>query len=401
MGAVTPLGLTIEEFWSGLTSGKSGIGYITQFDAANFPVKIAAEVINFEPAEYMEPKLVDRTSRFTQFAIAAAKMAVKSARLDFSAEPSERIGAVIGTCVDIESISRELEVLKNRGPRRVSPLLVSRIGTHMAAAQIGMSFGVKGPNMSVNTACASGAHALATAFDQIQLGYADVMIAGGTEAAITSLPMAGLAVVNALSREPNPAKASRPFDFNRNGFIYGEGAGIMVLESYEHAINRGAPILAEFGGYACSFDAYNEAAPNFETQAMAMSTALKNAGVEPEDIDYINAHGTSTKLNDATETNAIKTVFGKRAYQIPVSSNKSMIGHIICAAGAIEAIATVLTIDSGIIPPTINYETPDPECDLDYVPNVARQGEVKFCLSNSFGMGGQNCCLVLKIFTGG
>jgi 3-oxoacyl-[acyl-carrier-protein] synthase II len=241
---------------------------------------------------------------------------------------------------------------------------------------------------------------LATAYDYIQLGYADAMLAGGTDAAIAELPIAGMGLVGALSREANPAKASRPFDLNRNGFVYGEGAAILVLESLEHAIDRGIPILAELAGVSRSFDAYNEAAPDPEVEAIAISGALKNAGVTPEDVDYINAHGTSTKLNDASETKAIKTVFGKHAYKIPVSSNKSMIGHIVTAAGAIEAVASVLTINSGIIPPTVNYEVPDPECDLDYVPNVARRAEVNVCLSNSFGMGGQNCCLVFKRFTG-
>ena len=400
VGAITPLGLTIDKFWQGLTGGKSGIGLITRFDTTNLSVKIAAEVNDFDPANYMELKLADRTARFTQFAIAAAKMAAESARLDFSRETSERIGVTIASCVDVESISQELEVLKNRGPKRVSPLLISRIGPHMAAVHVGLMFGVKGPNTSVNTACASGADALATAFDHIRWGHADVMIAGGTESAITPLPIAALGNVGALSRETNPVRACRPFDLNRNGFVYGEGAGIMVLESYEHATGRGASILAELCGVGRSFDAYNEAAPNPDTQAMAMSIALRDAGVDPDKIDYINAHGTSTKLNDATETKAIKIVFGNHAYKIPVSSNKSMMGHIISAAGAIEAIASVLTINSGTIPPTINYETPDPECDLDYVPNVARKSRVDICLSNSFGMGGQNCCLVLKRFNG-
>lgn len=400
LGAITPLGLTIDEFWRGLVSGRSGIGPITRFDTTNFPIKIAAEVNGFEPTNYMEPKLADRTARFTQFAIAASRMAVESARLDFSQEHRERIGVTIASCVDIENIARELEVLKNRGPKRVSPLLISLIGPHMAAAYVGLLFGAKGPNSSVNTACASGAEALATACDHIRSGYADIMIAGGTESAITPLPVAALGNVGALSRETDPARACRPFDLNRNGFVYGEGAGIMVLESYEHAVGREAQILAEMGGAGRSFDAYNETAPNAETQALAMSLALKHAGVAADEVDYINAHGTSTRLNDATETGAIKIVFGSRAYKIPVSSNKSMTGHIISAAGAIEAIASVLTLNSGIIPPTINYETPDPECDLDYVPNVARHARVNVCISNSFGLGGQNCSLVLKRFNG-
>jgi len=399
MGVVTPLGSTINEFWAGLTAGKSGASHITQFDTTNFPVKVAGEIIGFEPTKYIEPKMVDRTARFTQFAIAASKMAVESAKLDFSKERAERIGVSAATSVDINGIIKEHEVLKNRGPKRISPLFITRIGPHMASVQIGILFGAKGPNSSVNSACASGADALATAYDYIQLGYADVMLAGGTDAAIAELPIAGMGLVGALSREPNPAKASRPFDLNRDGFVYGEGSGILVLETLEHASSRGAPILAELAGIARSFDAYNEAAPDPAAEAIAISGALTEAEVMPEEVDYINAHGTSTKLNDASETKAIKTAFGKHAYKIPVSSNKSMIGHIITAAGAIEAIASVLTINSGIIPPTVNYETPDPECDLDYVPNVARQAKVNICLTNSFGMGGQNCCLVLKRFT--
>jgi len=398
MGVITPLGSTIDEFWTGLTAGKSGISHITRFDVTNFPVKVNAEVTNFEPTQYMDTKIVDRTGRFTQFAIAASKMAVESARLDFSAETPERVGVTVATTVDIRGIINEHEVLKSRGPKRISPLFVTRIGTHMASVQIGLLFGVKGPNSSVNSACASGADALATANDYIQLGYADVMLAGGTDAAITELPIAGMGLVGALSREVDPAKASRPFELNRSGFVFGEGAGIVVMETLEHAMERGAPILAELAGIARSFDAYNEAAPDPNVEAIAISSALKNAEVMPEDVDYINAHGTSTKANDASETKAIKIAFGKHANEIPVSSNKSMIGHIITAAGAIEAIASILTINSGIIPPTINYETPDPECDLDYVPNVARNAEVNVCLSNSFGMGGQNCCLVLKRF---
>jgi 3-oxoacyl-[acyl-carrier-protein] synthase II len=400
MGVVTPLGLTVDEFWAGLTAGKSGIGCITRFDATSFPVKVAGEINDFEPLRYMDVKMVDRTARFIQFAIAAANMAVESARIDLSAESPERIGVTIATTVDVRGIIEECEVLKRRGPKRINPLFATRIGPHMASVQVGILLGAKGPNSSVNSACASGADAVATAYDHIQLNYADVMLAGGTDACIAELPIAGMGLVGALSRETNPAKASRPFDLNRNGFVYGEGAGILVLETLEHAMSRGAAILAELAGVSRSFDAYNEVSPDPEMEAVAISSALQNAGITPEDVDYINAHGTSTRLNDASETRAIKIALSSHAYRIPVSSNKSMIGHIITAAGAIEAVASVLTIRTGIIPPTINYETPDPECDLDYVPNVARQAEVNVCLSNSFGMGGQNCCLVLKRFMG-
>ena len=400
MGAVTPLGLTVDEFWAGLTAGKSGVGYITRFDATNFSVKVAAEITDFEPEKYMDIKMVDRSARFTQFAIAASKMAVESAKLDFLEIRPERVGVSIATTMDISGITREHEVIKSRGPRRVSPLFVTRIGPHMASVQVGLLFDAKGPNSSVNSACASGSDALATAHDYIQLGYADVMLAGGTDATINELLVASMGLLGALSREINPDKASRPFDLNRDGFVAGEGSAILVLETLEHAMVRGAPILAELAGVARSFDAYNEAAPDPEVQAMAITAAIKNAGIKPEDIDYVNAHGTGTRLNDASETKAIKIALGEHAYKIPVSSNKSMLGHIITAAGAVEAMASILTINHGIIPPTINYETLDPDCDLDYVPNVARPADVNVCLSNSFGMGGQNCCLVIKRFTG-
>jgi len=265
---------------------------------------------------------------------------------------------------------------------------------------VGMLLGAKGPNSSVNSLCASGADAIGTAMNFIRLGYADVMFAGGSDASLGRLGIAGIDILGALSRQTDPSKACRPFDLNRDGFVYGEGAGLLVLESYEHARKRGAPILAEVAGAGWSFDAFDQTAPAPESEAYAMKTALKTAGVNPQDVDYINAHGTSTRLNDATETKAIKMVFGDRAYKIPISSTKSMIGHIICAAGAIEAIAATLCVNHGVIHPTINYETPDPECDLDYVPNKARQAQVNVCLSNSFGLGGENCCLVLKRFKG-
>jgi len=400
MGVISPVGLTVDEFWRSLTSGKSGICSITQFDTNNFPIKVAAEVSNFEPSKYLDDKMIDRTARFTQFALASSIMAVESAKLDFAANNLERIGVCIANTFDIRGIIQENEVLRSRGHRRVSPLFVTKIGSHIPSVQAGLLFGVKGPNSTVNSACASGSDALATAYGYIQLGYADVMIAGGTDSAIVELTLAGMAIVGALSREVDPAKASRPFDLNRSGFVFGEGSAVVVMETLEHALARGAPILAELAGVARSFDAFNEASPDPEVQAIAMSNAIKDAGMVPEDVDYINAHGTATKLNDASETKAVKKVFGANAYKIPVSSNKSMLGHIITAAGAIEAIASVLTINSGIIPPTINYETPDPECDLDYVPDKSRQAEVNVCLSNSFGMGGQNCCLIIKRFDG-
>ena len=396
MGAITPLGLTVEDFWQGLINGKSGVGPITLFDASAFPVKIAAEVKGFEPTDYMDIKRADRAARCTQFAIAAARMAAKSARLDMSRERPEKVGVVIATSGMVSTIADQGEVLKKRGPMRIDPLFISKIAPSMVTAQVGLEFGAKGPNTSLNSACASGSDSLGTALNHLRLGHADVIIAGGAETNISPIAIAGVGRVGALSRNPDPQKASRPFDLNRDGFVFGEGAAIMIMETYEHAQERGAPILAELLGAGWSFDAFNETAPDAETQAIAMKMALEDAGISPEDIDYINAHGTATKLNDAAETKATKMVFGERAYKVPISSNKSMIGHLACAAGSIEAIAAVMTVREGVIPPTINYETPDPDCDLDYVPNKARRQPVNLCLSNSFGMGGQNCSLIIK-----
>jgi 3-oxoacyl-[acyl-carrier-protein] synthase II len=399
IGTVNPLGLNVEEFWEGLVAGKSGIGSITRFDASNFHVKVDAEVKSFDPTKYMDLKVADRTSRAVQLAIAAATEAVKSAGLDMTQECPERVGASIAAMVESGYVVKQSELIDKRGPRRADPLFVAKSSPSAASMQVGMMLGAKGPNSSVNSLCASGADAIGTALNFMRLGYADVMLAGGADSSLDQLGIAGIDILGALSREPDPAKASRPFDLNRNGFVYGEGSGIVVLESYEHARSRGVPILAEIAGAGWSFDAYDQTAPAPETEAYAIRTALQNAGVKLEEVAYINAHGTSTKLNDANETTAIKMAFGDHAYKTPISSTKSMIGHIITAAGAIEAIASILTINSGIIPPTINYETLDPECDLDYVPNVARQTQVDVCLSNSFGLGGENCCLVLKRFS--
>jgi 3-oxoacyl-[acyl-carrier-protein] synthase II len=399
LAALTPLGLTIEEFWRGLSQGKSGCGPITLFDASSYPVKVAAEVKNFHPEDYMTSKRVDRSSRCTHFAIAASKEAVQSANLDMSRENPERIGVVIATSGSPDLLIDEGEVLRKRGPKRIDPLIISKISANMIPAQVGLELGVKGPNTSINSACASGSDAIGHAFNFIRLGHAEVMICGGAEAQVTHLSIAATGLVGALTKNPDPQKASRPFDKNRDGFVFGEGTGILILESYEHARKRNAPILAEIAGAGWSFDAYSETAPDADQQAVAMKMALRDAGIAPDDIDYINAHGTSTQLNDAAETKAIKMVFGENAYKIPVSSNKSMIGHLACAAGAAEAVATVMTINNSILPPTINYETPDPNCDLDYIPNKAREKAVNMCLSNSFGMGGQNCSLVIKHFS--
>lgn len=398
LGAITPLGLSAEEHWQGLINGRSGFGPITLFDASNYPVSVAAEVKNFDPEKYMPLKRVDRTSRCTQFAIAAAKMALESARLDMSRQKPEKVGVIIATSGTMDKIADEGELIKKRGPMRVDPLAITKTAPSMVTAQVALEIGAKGPNTSLNSACASGSDALGIALNHLRLGHADVILAGGAEANVNPISIASTARVGALSREPDPNKASRPFDLNRDGFVFGEGAALLVLETLEHAQDRNVPIMAELAGAGWSFDAYNETAPDAETQAIAMRMALQEAGVTTEEIDHINAHGTSTRLNDIAETRAIKMVFGDRAYKIPVSSNKSMIGHLACAAGSVEALAAVMTIRDGIIPPTIHYETPDPECDLDYVPNQARRQPVNICLSNSFGMGGQNCSLIIKRF---
>ena len=398
MGVICPIGLTIDEFWANLVAGKSGIKPITQFDTSNYTVKLAAEVDGFDPTDYMDLKTVERTRRSTHFAIAAAKQAIESSGLDMSKEQAERVGVITTNMLECTTIAEGWETLQKRGPRRVDPLFFTKSAPGIVALQIGMLLGARGPNTSVNSLCASGTDAIGTCMNFIRLGYADVMLATPTDASLDAMTIAAMSRLGALSTEPDPDKACRPFDLNRNGFIYGEGAGVLVLESLDHAKIRGAPILAEIAGAAWTFDAYDATAPQAETEAVAMRTALKDAGVKAEEVDYINAHGTSTKLNDVTETRAIKMVFGDRAYQIPISAHKSMFGHMVTAGGAVEAIGVVLTMMNGIIPPTIHYETPDPDCDLDYVPNVARKIQVNVCLKDSFGLGGQNCCLIIKRF---
>jgi 3-oxoacyl-[acyl-carrier-protein] synthase II len=395
LGAITPIGLDIKEYWQGLIQGKCGIGAVTLFDTSAYLVKIGAEVRGFDPSAYMSMKRVDRNSRATHFAIAAARMAVESAGLDLAKEDKERIGITIATTGMSSIVAGYGEALRTR-PRRIDPLLLNKFDGCMVPVQVGLELGVKGPNTSINSACASGNDALGTAMAHIKLNNADVMIAGGAEAQVNPLSYACMEVVGALSRSPDPLNSSRPFDLERNGMVLGEGSGIMILETYDHAVERGAQILAELAGVGWSFDAFSDTVPDAQQQSVAMCNAMKSAGVRPEEINCINAHGTSTKYNDRTETEAIKIALGEHAYKVPVSANKSMIGHLAAAAGAVEAISTVLSIQYGIIPPTINYKTPDPECDLDYVPNVARKKQVNVCLSNSFGMGGQNCCVVIK-----
>ncbi len=400
LGVVSPVGSSVEKFWENITAGKSGIGRITKFNPEGFPVQIAGEVKDFNPSDYFDRKEARRTDPFIQFAVGAATQAVKSARLDSADVDKERVGVLIGSGIGgLTTIEEQHSVLLNKGPRRVSPYCVPMEIINMASGIVSIRFGFKGPNISVVTACATGTHAIGEAYRTILYGDADVMVAGGAESCITPLSIAGFAAAKALStRNDDPEKASRPFDKNRDGFVMGEGAGIVILEEYEHAKRRGAPILAEIVGYGTSGDAYHMTAPapGGEGAARAMSNALRDAGISPEDIDYINAHGTSTKFNDLYETMAIKSVFGEHAYKVKISSIKSMIGHLLGAAGGVEVVASVMAIRTGTIPPTINYEEPDPECDLDYTPNKAVKADITYVLKNSFGFGGTNACLVLK-----
>ena len=397
LGAVTPLGLDAESYWQGLLAGRSGIGTVTLFDATGFLSRVAAEVKDFDPRRWMDHKLARRSGRFAQLGTAAATQALQAAGLTVDDSTRNEIGIVMASSGSLMGIGAQERVLEERGPNRVDPLMVPRNGAHMAGVRVGLALGVRGPNTTINSACASGADAIGHALNLIRLGQTEVLLAGGCEATVTPVSMAAMAVVGALSRRnDDPQGASRPFDADRDGFVMGEGAALLVLESEEHARRRDASILAEVAGAGWTFDASDETAPDVDGQARAMARALQDAEVSPGDIDYINAHGTSTQLNDKTETAAIKKVFGERAYRIPASSNKSMIGHLAAAAGAAEAVATVLTLRDQILPPTTNYRTPDPACDLDYVPNEARPHQVNVCISNSFGMGGQNACLVLR-----
>jgi 3-oxoacyl-[acyl-carrier-protein] synthase II len=403
VGMITPLGIGVEQSWSGLLAGRSGIGKITQFDAANFPTRIAGEVAGFNPEDYIEPKEIKKMDRFIHFALAAAQMAMNDSGLKITDENAERAGVIVGSGIGgLRSIEHYHSVLLEKGPRRITPFFIPMLVVNLASGQISIRFGAKGPNSAVVTACATGSHAIGDAFKIIQRGDADAMIAGGTEAVITPLGIGGFNAMKALStRNDEPEKASRPFDMDRDGFIMGEGAGIMILESLETALERGAGIYAEIAGYGMAADAYHITAPspNGEGAARCMKMALKDAGVEPSVVNYINAHGTSTKAGDEIETYAIKTVFGEYAYKIPVSSTKSMTGHLLGAAGGVESVISILSIKDDIIPPTINLDTPDPECDLDYVPNQARRTTVNYALSNSFGFGGTNACLLFRKFT--
>lgn len=399
IGAVTPLGNDAETTWKNIIAGQSGIDIVTRVNPDDFPAKVAAEVKDFDPSLFIDRREARKMDRFTQFAVAAALMAVKDANLNIHESNAERVGVWIGSGIGgMETFEQQFEIFQQRGYRRVSPFFVPMMIPDMAAGQVSIILGAKGINSCTVTACATGANSIGDAFKVIQRGDADVMITGGTEAPITKMSFAGFCANTALSTNPDPKTASRPFDKNRDGFVMGEGAGIVVLEELEHALRRGAKIYAEIVGYGATADAYHitAPAPGGEGGVRAMRQALQDAGLKPEDIDYINAHGTSTEYNDKYETEAIKEVFGDHAYKLAVSSTKSMTGHLLGATGAVEAIFSVLAIRDGIIPPTINYETPDPECDLDYVPNEARKQDVRAVLSNSFGFGGHNATLIFK-----
>lgn len=400
LGIVSPVGTGLEKFWSSLTEGVSGIGPVTRFDPAQFGTKIAGEVTDFEPTCYIGKKEVRRMDRFTQFAVAATEMALQDAALDLEVENRDRIGVILGSGVGgIETLEEQARVLAEKGPGRVSPFFVPMMIANMGAGQIAISHCLRGPNITSVSACASSSNAIGDAFKMLQCGRVDAMISGGSEAAITPLAMAGFISMKAMStRNEEPEKASRPFDAERDGFVIGEGAAILVLETLEHALNRNARIYAEVVGYGSTCDAYHMTAPEPEGYGAAnsMQEALWDAGIEPTAVDYINAHATATPPGDKAETLAIKKIFGQHAYKLAVSSTKSMTGHLLGASGGLEAIACILAMVHGVIPPTINYQTPDPDCDLDIVPNTARVADVNVALSNSFGFGGHNATLVFK-----
>lgn len=403
IGAITPIGIGKEQFWESLLAGKSGIVKTSRFDASEYTAQVAGEVQGFEPTDYIDKKEAKRMDRYTQFSVAATKMALEDSGIDLENEERDRIGVIVGTGIGgIETMHSQYATLFAKGPSRISPFFIPMMIGNMAAGQTAIAFGLQGPSSCVVTACATGTNCIGDAFRLIQNGEADAMVAGGTEAGISQAAVAGFCAMKALCTDHNddPARASRPFDKTRSGFVMGEGAGVVILESLEHAQKRGARIYAEIIGYAYNNDAYHitSPSPGGAQAAKCMEKALQDAGVQPEDIDYINAHGTSTHLNDLTETEAIKTVFGKHAYELSISSIKSMTGHLLGAAGGIECIATVLTVQNDIMPPTINYEVPDEELDLDYVPNQARKKVVRAALSNSLGFGGHNACIILKKF---
>jgi 3-oxoacyl-[acyl-carrier-protein] synthase II len=400
LGAITPLGIGVEESWQNLCRAKSGVSRITKFDPSNLNVQIAAELKNFHPEDFLDRKKIRRTDPFIQYALVAARMAIDDAGLSIKVSNASRIGVVLGSCAGgMDMYERNLLTLYDAGPEKVSPFFIPGFIANMASGEVSMAFGARGPSKCVVTACATGSNCIGDAFRLIQCDEADAMIAGGSDAYVLPIAIAGFDKMRTLSRRnAEPQKASRPFDKDRDGFVIGEGAGIVILEEMESAVRRGADIYAEVAGYGSNIDSFHITEPDWENQARCLKLALSDAGVAPIDVDYINAHGTATILNDLSETKALKATFGERSREVPISSNKSMFGHLLGAAGSAEAIFTILTIRDGIIPPTINYDTPDPECDLDYVPNVARKAEVTTALSNSFGFGGVNATLAFTKF---
>jgi 3-oxoacyl-[acyl-carrier-protein] synthase II len=400
LGAVTPLATGVEESWRKLCQGKSGVARITKFDPSNSKVQIAAEIKDFHPEDFLDKKKIRRTDPFIQYALAATRMAIDYAGLTINGNNASRVGIVLGSCAGgMTMYEKNLFALRDEGADRVSPFFIPGFIANMAAGEISMAFGARGPSKCVVTACATGSNSIGDAFRLIQYDEADAMIAGGSDAYILPVGIAGFDKMRALSRRNSePEKASRPFDKDRDGFVIGEGAGVVILEEIESAIRRGAKIYAELAGYGTNIDSFHITEPDWENQARCIKLALNDAAISPADVDYINAHGTSTVLNDVSETKAIKAALGEQSKSVPISSNKSMLGHLLGAAGVVEAIFTVLTMRDGIIPPTINYNTPDPDCDLDYVPNIARKAQVSTALSNSFGFGGVNATLVFRNF---
>ena len=398
LGAVTPIGNTTAEFWEGLRTGRNGIDRVQQFDPEGMLVQIAGEVKDFDVELYLERKVARRTGRFAQLAAAAGMQAVTDAGLEINAETRDDIGVVMATSGDAFNMGPEWVTYLDRGSAKVDPFIITRMGQHMAAARLARELGIRGPNTTINTACASGTDALGHALSLVRLGHARAVLAGGAEAMVTHLALSSMGRMGALSKNnADPTHASRPFDLNRDGFVLGEGAGVILIESEQSALARGARIYGELAGVGWSFDATDDTAPDAGGQALAMLRAMRDAQITPADIDYINAHGTSTPYNDRTETRAIKIALGEdEAYRIPISSTKSMTGHLAAGAGGIEAVASVLALEHQCIPPTINYVTPDPECDLDVTPNYARAATLRVVLSNSFGLGGQNAAAIFR-----
>ncbi|MGQ0793826.1 MAG: beta-ketoacyl-ACP synthase II [Deltaproteobacteria bacterium] len=402
LGLVTPLGTGNKKTWDGILQGRSGVGRITKFDPSALKTQIAGEVLDFDPEAFMDAKEIRRSDPFIQFAVAATKIALDDANLQITDELSPNVGAIVGSGIGgMDTYFNTVLTFKDRGPGRVSPFFVPNIIANMAAGYVSIYFNARGPNCCTTTACAAGAHAIAYSAIAIQRGDADAMIAGGTEAPIIPMTIAGFNVMRAIStRNEDPQRASRPFDTGRDGFIIAEGSGMLILEELEHAKRRGARIYAEIVGYGMSGDAHHITSPSLDGPTRCMRGALRDAGINPEEVEYINAHGTSTQQNDINETNAIKEVFGSRAYKIPVSSTKSMTGHLLGAAGGIEAAFTALALYEGVLPPTINLETPEEGCDLDYIPHTPREVKIKTALSNSFGFGGTNVSIAFRKFEG-